>query len=1257
MDTQHEIRDSNSAIHEERVVQKNSMVRIAVEKASLAVLAALLIIVPFAGIASQLNLASSPLYLSTPVPPNIFFLHDDSGSMDWDMVTSENDGVMFLSAGGRTTRYNHVYERGNVYPNCGNTGVFGDLFDLLLGCTTGRVVPDEESVQATANMPSDAHGVWRAWYHGYNKMYYNPEVAYSPWAGVDSSGVNLPDARAPATETNYIAVTALRLDPFAATSSTIDITQNRAWTAFKVPTTTGSVTNISVTNHYPARYYTWTDTDNDSVVDASDAHTKIEIKATNAPFVHTSGNRTDCANPLSCTYDEEIKNYANWFMYHRRRQHASKNAFGNLVSAAASETRMGHATLNNNAPGNSSRREIMAMTGSTTTGNKKALLDALYKVQSNSGTPLRTKLDETGKYFECTTTNIFGLSANQSCPILPAGLGGTCQQNFTVLMTDGYWNDSFSGVGNTDTDGAGSYDGGSYADSYSNTLADVAMHYYERDLSATLSNQVPALSGVDNATHQHMVTYTVAFGVSGTLSTSPVSATESFTWPNPTSGDAQKIDDLRHAAYNGRGLFLTAQNPNDLNTALSSALASIGDRTGSSSAVAANSVALNTSSAIYQARFTSGEWTGDLRIVEVNIDGSIGNLIASSKSVLATQDWSTGRVILARNDSRGIPFRWTTSGANALTAALQSNLNTDPVTSATDNQGEARLEWLRGRANHEGTGNNYRERNGYKLGDIVNSDPVFVGGPSFMPETETSLHSVFRSTHLNRRKMVYVGANDGMLHGFDATSGQEKIAYVPSMVSSNLNKLTNPDYVHQYYVDGSPASGDAYDTFSNGCSSVACWRTLLVSGLGAGGKGLFALDVTDPNGDNISNLQFAESNAANIVLWEWDGMAANASAKGYSTGHLGHIYGKATVTRMQNGEWAIVFGNGYNSTSERAVLYIVRARDGVVIASFDFSGADNTSNGLSTPVVVDADGDNMADYIYAGDLRGNLWKVDVDSSSVNSWKVSHKSGANPAPLFVAVDASNVAQPITSRPTVGRHPSGLSGYMVYFGTGRYLVTGDQTPTTSPIHTFYGIWDKNTNTGNTPVSRTDLLAQTISATTVNSIDVRKVTNTTIQWRTGNSGTCQSNGSGTCLGWRNDLLTASTSARGEMMVTNPLLTGTNVLPAISFTTLIPQSDPCSAGGTGFYMLLNPVNGGPLAQAVIDITGDGIIDSDDLVDGEVPAGYNPNIGIPSDPIAIQGRGGIGVVPISGSGGGIVNVRNYFPYGELGRQSWRQLK
>ncbi len=1206
--------------------------------------ATLLLLAPTVSPATQLSLANSPLFLSASVPPNIFFLIDDSGSMDWNMISIEGgDGIITLTAGGTSRDYTYLFATpdNNYAWNSGN----------------GRILPTEEAVQATTNMPADAHGVWRGRYAGYNGMYYNPEVTYKPWAGVDCNGTAFTDA----------SPTSARLNPFLSPSysgscntanANVDLTQNMTWTSNAVPTTSGGTTDItlgsgSVPTFYPAMYYTWTDSNSNGVIDATDTHTKVEIKSANAPFVHTSGKRTDCANPLSCTYAEEIGNFANWFSYYRRRVLTTENAAGKTI--APSTARMGYATLWNNS--GASNIPVALMNQSTTSGNKLTLLNGVYKTRASNGTPLRTGFDEVGKYFQCASGNIFGYSASSpgsaNCPVLSTANGGNCQQNFAIVMTDGYYNDSFSAVGNQDN--SGTFAGGAYADSFSNTLADVAMKYYKTDLHSSLANNVPVTAGVDNNPAQHLVTFTVALGVSGTLSAGPTDPTVAFPWPNPTLGDPQKIDDMRHAAYNGRGKFLSAKNPDELIQSLQDSISTITDRTGSAATVAVNSRSLSTNTQLYQARFTSGEWSGDLRAIPIDNTGTISGTPAwSAKDQLIAQDWNTGRAILTRNSTQGVPFRWVTSGGNALSASLQTNLNTNPATSVVDNQGQARLNYLRGSTFDEGTNNNYRTR-GFKLGDLVNSSPIYVGAPMFLPDLESTPHSGFRGSYLSRRQMIYTGGNDGMLHGFDVLTGNEKIAYVPTMVFSNLNKLTDPNYAHRYYVDGSPTVGDAFGTFSNGCSTTACWRTVLVGSLGAGGKGVFALDVTDPDGATVSGLAFNETNASNIALWEFtDATTPN---------DMGYTYGQATIARMQNGQWAAIFGNGYNSVNERPVLYIVNVVDGSLIKKIILDTTTGGSNGLSSPSIIDVNGDYIADYIYVGDLKGNMWKIDVTSNNTSSWDSAFKTGSTPKPLFVAVDGSNIAQPITERPQVGAHPNGLVGYMVYFGTGRYVADGDKTPSSSPIQTFYGIWDKNANGNSTPVARADLLSQTIGTATVNSQTVRSVTNTVMaaaNWYTGNSSaTCNPPTSGyTCLGWRTDLLTATSGSIGEMSVSDPILAG-GVLPRIIFTTLIPDNSACAYGGSSWLMELNPQNGGRLSQSIFDFNGDNAITSADLINGtDAVAGINAGIGIMPQPVIVHDDSNNRDILIStGSTGAVTGITNLLPKAQSGRQSWRQLK
>jgi type IV pilus assembly protein PilY1 len=1214
--------------------------RNALQKTCVAALAAVLIFTPGISMASQLNLATAPLFLSAPVKPNIFFLSDDSGSMDWNLMTTENDGIMYL--GGCAYFYTHP-----------TPGISGSAIAPAVNVYTWIVATEEQLIANGVAAPYG--GVWRAWNKDYSGMYYDPAVKYTPWEGVNVSGTAYSDAPAAAAPYN----------PFRPADGTINLTTTTSYTTDYCPSGGGTFT---VSNFYPARHYTWTDSISNGVVDAADSHTLVEIKSTTTSYPKAA-TRTDCAGS-TCTYAEEIQNFANWFSYYRKRDLTAKNAISKTVAPITS--RVGYATLWNNSTVNNI--QIALMNPSTLSGNKKTLLDGLFNTRPSGSTPLRRELDEAGKYYECVSGNTFGLpTGSPSCPILPAASGGNCQQNFTVLTTDGFYNDAFTalpGNDNVDADGnspdaAGNtaFDGGAYADTYADTLADIAMHYYERDLSSTLTNNVPIIAGIDNAAHQHMVTYTVAFGVTGTLSAGPASGATSFAWPDPTAGDPQKIDDMRHAAYNGRGIFLSAKNPDQLSSSLSSAIASITDRTGSAAAVAVNSRSLNTNTRTYQARFTSGEWSGDLRAFPIDVTtGLIGSEVWSAKTQLMTQDWNTGRNILTRNSTQGIPFRWSTS---VLTAAQQTALNTNPVSSTADGQGQARLEYLRGSTAEEGAGYNYRIRpGGFKLGDIVNSSPIFVGGPVFLPDgLETALHSSFRSTHINRTEMVYVGANDGMLHGFDAATGQEKVAYVPSMVFPNLNKLTDQNYIHQYYVDGSPTVGDAYGNFSNGCSSTACWRTVLVSGLNGGGKGVFALDVTDPSGTNISTLTFSESNAANIALWEF--------ADSTTPDDMGYTYSQPTIARMKNGQWAAIFGNGYNSVNERPVLYIVSITDGTLIKKIILDTATGGSNGLSTPAVLDKDGDYIADYIYAGDLQGNMWKIDVTSTNSSSWDSFYKSGATPKPLFKATDgttATTVVQPITERPEVSDHPDGQSGFMIYFGTGRYLADGDKTPVASPIQSFYGIWDKDSGgpipTSDTAkVDRARLRSQTISTSTtiVAGQTVRTVTDdrlgnagttgTPQTW--GDSGSACGAASGSCMGWVDNLLTNVTSpvnSLGEMSVSNPVLLG-GATPRIIFTTLIPESSPCSAGGSSWLMELNPIHGGLLGVDVFGFsTGSTTITT--------VVGINQNIGIMPEPVIVRDPANKRDIKIvTGTTGAIQSIMNYPISSGGGRQSWRQLK
>ena len=524
------------------------------------------------------------------------------------------------------------------------------------------------------------------------------------------------------------------------------------------------------------------------------------------------------------------------------------------------------------------------------------------------------------------------------------------------------------------------------------------------------------------------------------------------------------------------------------------------------------------------------------------------------------------------------------------------------------------------------------------LGDIVSSAPLFVGKPPFLypdifpggTETPYSTFVAAHDTPAERAHMVYAGANDGMLHAFDAVTGEERLGFIPGGVFPNLHLLTSTTYTHQYYVDGPPTMGDAF--------FGGTWHTMLVGGLNKGGKSIYALDITTPG-------SFSEANATSIFKWEFTDAA-----------DLGYTYSRPAIVRLQNGRWAAVFGNGYNSTNGRAVLYIVDIENKSLIRKID-TGVGTGGNGLSTPALVDLNGDSIVDLAYAGDLAGNLWKFRLTGTNPAAWDVAYKSGTTNLPLFTARDPSNNPQPITSRPEVGRGPNG-AGTIVLFGTGRYLSVVDKTPTQT--QTFYGIRDPNsTNPAIDRVSgRSDLTSQEIiveqsfpfttdDGSTI-SIPLRVTTDHVVNNR----------------GWFLDLLQPPNppgTFQGEMQVSDSILRSGRII----FTTVIPDPDPCTVGGTSWLMEMEALTGSRLTESPFDNNRDLEFDGDDFVeieleDGtiiEVPvSGLQSEVGITPKPGILAGPEAEYKYTPGTTGNIQVTVEN--PGANMtGRQSWRQIR
>lgn len=1180
-------------------------------------------------LAAPLSISDVPLFLGFRVEPNVVLIVDDSGSMDWETMTqdAERDGRFTGTqpdgtnpSGTGPVRHRDYNDDGVI--DCG----FGTGGQLFYGYVYGVEFSTNTYTDDGRGCNTADDEEWRFRNYNFNPMYFNPRQIYRPWSGVDAGGTPYAD----------MPITAAKDNPFNPASLTIDLTRhNSRWVSGTNDRATGDRNRDGRADGF--RFYTWRDTNPNGLFDNSDERIEYRIRDITVDQARAlSGDDT-------MTVARFQTNFANWFSYYRKRLYVTQAVYSDIIANSVG-VRMGLVTLNNNNSGIKSgattRVPVRSMNTDPLTGAKRTLMDGLFSMRANNGTPLRRTLRDVGQYLECNTSRTLFTT---DCPALSVDAGGACQQNFAVLMTDGFENGSTPSVGNADGDRNTAFDGRAYADTVSETLADVAMYYYERDLQSGLANRVAITPGVDEASHQHMVTYTVTFsGARGHLTNDPPNKTDPFTWPSPFADNLGNIDDLRHAAFNGRGLFLSAANPAALADSLKAAFQDITERTSSAASVALNSGALQTNSAVYQARFNSGDWTGQLQAFPIQPDGSLGTRLWDAAVVLDGQDFNTGRTILTYNPSTrvGVPFRW-----GSLDATQQLVLNTNSV-NTVDNQGQARLDYLRGSKAHEGAipgRNNYRVRL-HSLGDLINSTPFFVGAPPY-PDTYGTGYAAFRDTWSNRTPMVMIGGNDGYLHVFHANTGRELLAYMPSTVVRNLSQLTSPTYQHRYYVDGSPTAQDVFIT-KNGTSA---WRTVAVGGLRAGGQGIYALDITDPS-------TFSEGNAASTVLWEFSD--ANDPDMGLS-------YSQPSIVRMANGRWAVIIGNGFNSivsdgrasTTGRAVLFILfidGGLDGTWTLGTDyikidtFSGTPTNPNGLSTPAAVDLDNNFTVEHIVAGDLQGNLWTFDVRSTDPSQWRVAYTSGSTPQPLFTARDASNNVQPITTHPSVGAHPQGLGGYVVYFGTGKYFETTDNNLGTTR-HSFYGVWDK-VDGSSPPSGRSALLQQTVlSEPIVQGRTTRVTSSNTINWETQR-------------GWYIDL-----PSSGERQVTDSVLRFKRII----FTTLIPNPDICSFGGTSFLMELDVNGGSRIGFPTFDLNADGQFNNSDSAPSGgggggggsfVPvSGVRSDNGILASPTILDDPGTPGGAPpselkLSSAADGSIQALREPPSGGAGRRAWRQL-
>lgn len=829
---------------------------------------------------------------------------------------------------------------------------------------------------------------------------------------------------------------------------------------------------------------------------------------------------------------------------------------------------------------------------------KTNLFKWLEDLPASGGTPLVTALQSIGTYYS-RTDNRGPWTDNPATTSNTVANNRNCRRSYNIMMTDGYWNGATVSVGNQDnTDGTTILgDGQSYIyraanpfkDSWSNTLADVSMKYWKTDLQPATDNKVPPVA--DNTSFwQNMTSYTVGLGVRGTLdpnSDLPALTAGTKTWPEAkTSATGPNVDDLWHAAVNSRGRYFSAKDPQELSYAIRTALAGATGGSGATAGVATASTVLSADNRKYIPTFVGGSWSGDIGSYPLDADGQVGAAVWKAADRMPDyngQTWS-GRNIVTWDPSTwgAVTFAWSSLSATSK-AAMGTVANT---------HGQTFIDFLKGDHTKEGVGNPFRTRlnsagKSFILGDIVNSNPVLIQGNFDGVYSDTawggkSAYDAFKATKAARTAVLFTGGNDGMLHAFkdskaasassEVSDGQEIFAYVPRAVYANLEKLADKNYGtttslrHQYFVDGPLHEADAFVKAPG--ASAASWRNYLFGSLGAGGRAVFALDVTNTSSMNAST-----------VRWE---LSSDDHAD------IGYVLSPIKVGVTPGGRWIAVFGNGFgstgfSSTSGNAVLFVVDLENAASTDSSTRATAvqklvlDNTgNNGLGGVTLIPDIVTGRTTSIYAGDLKGNLWKIKYDSGT-SAYAVDGTTA-----LFTATDSMGTAQPITSSPVVYNHSQG--GRMLVFGTGKLFSTTDGTDTSD--QSVYGVWDKTSDTVPHPLQRSNLEGRTLTVFSGSgaaaSTKFISSTGAAVDY------------SGSQRGWYIDL---SSSITGGRVIYPTQVVGYTTALVSSVAPVQGTPAACDSGKGSALNLLVPVETGANepSSRVLDTNGDGVANASD--------------------------------------------------------------
>ena len=905
----------------------------------------------------------------------------------------------------------------------------------------------------------------------------------------------------------------------------------------------------------------------------------------------------------------ELKNYATWYSYYRTRTKAAKAGAAEAFNSTAlgNKVRVGYTSIWNDNPfyipvddGNDGRFvDNDGTNGKSATKSRSKWYSHLFAANTSGSTPLPAALDRAGTYFSDDDNDANGAKGPYGPETGTARL--SCRQNFSILTTDGYWNGSLTTTGNdgdgtagsTITNGLPTSDPNyksyvykalaPYKDSYANTLADVAMKYWKRDLMTDLDNNVPSSYpndeiGDDPAFWQHMVTFGISIGLKTSSGLSSVNeVTGDTTWPDPELGRTStsaaipaRIDDLLHAAVNGRGTFVSASNPQAFADGLAAALAKINERTAAFSNVgASDSTQLNNGTLIFTASYVSGRWTGLLR-AENAVSGA--DVWKTSDTNKFTAHGSRKVITRGGTLTAGVGAGGTGGGAIFPTPEQTTALARTGGPANYEVTGAANAAYIKGDTSRAGAGPGQLRVRSTIMGDVVNSSPAYVADS----------HTVF------------VGANDGMLHAFDAATGVERFAYIPGIINfGNLADLSRGDYEHRWFVDGPIA-------VSTKALSPGGTKNILVGALGRGGRGVYALDVTTPTAFSAAD-----------VKWERRSTSATAASD-----NMGMVLGAPILAKVRNSTTstsAVVLGNGINSASGKAALGVLNRDDGSVIREIPTDAT--IGNGLFAPTgIYAADGKTLV-YVYAGDLQGNVWKFDMTSSTPNSWSAKK--------LFRAEKTAGTPQPITGGIASAVDPR-TNKRWVFFGTGSYMTIADGNDSGESKQSMYGVIDDIT-TGSA-YTRSNLAARTVTSDGAGERYFQNLTGTMMAGK---------------KGWYVDL-----PDKGERIVQNAQIDGSYLVTA----SMMPSGDSCAeASGSGYINAVTPfpdmVAGG---KSYFDLDGDG--NTDDTGTSGRPTGSVKTAGMPTLPLLMPGQLRY---QTSAAGGGSLNKGRP----QWSRVSWRELR